>query len=567
MTLLSGDQSARPQPYALSEPDKHISTSLHQYTMDYPGSKEDYLDSAVFGAVEPHRRSRGRLILHSLVMFGREFCYAVEAAFVTPVLLSVGLPRSLYSLVWLISPILGFLLQPIIGSASDYCRSPWGRRRPYILVLGILMMIGISMFLNGDAVISALVSDRSLKSTWAIVVVMFGVVLFDFAADFIDGPIKAYLFDVCSHQDKERGLHYHALFTGLGGACGYLVGAMDWGHSVLGRLLGSEYQVIYFFSALTWGIFLTVHLFSIPEKPLDKEPSVSDSSSPSALLLLSSHSNGYGALSKEPVSPVAPAPAGDLRPRSFSALGEANSVTSSAKQPNKEDQKKMTFRSLMKAIVNMPSHYRYLCISHLLGWTAFLCNMLFFTDFMGQIVYKGNPYADHNSTAYATYERGVEVGCWGLCINAVSSALYSYVQRFLLPYIGLKGLYFMGYFMFGMGTSLIGLFPDVVATLVLCSVFGIMSSTLYTIPFNLIAEYQREEEEQPKLQASNKAPRGTGMDCAALTCMVQLAQIIVGAGLGALVNVAGSVIVVVLSASTMSLIGCIFIAFFIRYVE
>lgn len=61
----------------------------------------------------------------------------------------------------------------------------------------------------------ALVRDRSLKSIWAIVVVMFGVVLFDFAADFIDGPIKAYLFDVCSHEDKERGLHYHALLTGM----------------------------------------------------------------------------------------------------------------------------------------------------------------------------------------------------------------------------------------------------------------------------------------------------------------------------------------------------------------
>lgn len=68
------------------------------------------------------------------------------------------------------------------------------------------------------------------------------------------------------------------------------------------------------------------------------------------------------------------------------------------------------------------------------------------------------------------------------------------VQRFLLPYIGLKALYFMGYFVFGMGTSLIGLFPNIIATLVLCSVFGVMSSTLYTIPFNLIAEYQREEE-------------------------------------------------------------------------
>ncbi|KAM6901105.1 membrane-associated transporter protein [Lycodopsis pacificus] len=567
MTLFSEDQSVRPKPW-LPEPGKHISTSL--YPTDYTGSKENYTDSGdstVFGAVEPPRRSRGRLILHAMVMFGREFCYAVEAAFVTPVLLSVGLPRSLYSLVWLISPILGFLLQPIIGSASDYCRSSWGRRRPYILALGILMLLGITLFLNGDAVISALVSDRSLRSIWAIVVVMFGVVLFDFAADFIDGPIKAYLFDVCSHQDKERGLHYHALLTGLGGAFGYLVGAMDWGHSVLGRVLGSEYQVIFFFSAFTWGIFLTVHLFSIPEQPLGKDPFASDPSPSSALRLLGSHSNGYGGLAKEPVSPAVPASVPDLRPRSFSALGEANSVTSSAKQPNKEAQKRMTFRSMMKTIMNMPNHYRYLCVSHLLGWTAFLCNMLFFTDFMGQIVYNGNPYADHNSTAYATYERGVEVGCWGLCINAVSSALYSYVQCFLLPYIGLKGLYFVGYFVFGMGTSLIGLFPNTIATLILCTVFGVMSSTLYTIPFNLIAEYQRQEEEQLKMRGSIVSQRGSGVDCAALTCMVQLAQIIVGAGLGALVNMAGSVIVVVLSASTVSLFGCIFIALYIRNVD
>lgn len=157
MTLLSEDQSTRPQPCRVPAPEKHNGTSLHQNSTDYTGSKEDYMDSVdstVFGAVEPPRRSRGRLILHGLVMFGREFCYAVEAAFVTPVLLSVGLPRSLYSLVWLISPILGFLLQPIIGSASDYCRSSWGRRRPYILVLGILMMVGLTLFLNGDAVIS-----------------------------------------------------------------------------------------------------------------------------------------------------------------------------------------------------------------------------------------------------------------------------------------------------------------------------------------------------------------------------------------------------------------------------
>ncbi|XP_026090623.1 membrane-associated transporter protein [Carassius auratus] len=553
MTLLTEDQPCR-----FSAPDSPL-TSMEHYLVD-SGHKEDYLDCiepAVFEAVEPLKLSTGRLIMHSMVMFGREFCYAVEAAFVTPVLLSVGLPRHLYSLVWFISPVLGFILQPVIGSASDYCRSSWGRRRPYIVLLGIMMLVGLTLFLNGDAVTSAILEDRNVKRTWAIVVVMFGVVMFDFAADFIDGPIKAYLFDVCSHRDKERGLHYHALLTGLGGACGYLIGAMDWGHSALGVLLGSEYQVIYFFSSLTWGMFLTMHLFSIPEKPLIKDHS-SDSRTPAPLLLEDPHHNGYGTVYKDPQ------PLPEMRQRSFSALSEANAVTPSAKQPNSEVRKRMTLKSLLSAVISMPSHYRCLCVSHLLGWTAFLCNMLFFTDFMGQIVYKGNPYAEHNSTSYAMYERGVEVGCWGLCINAVSSALYSYVQRLLLPYIGLKGLYFLGYFVFGLGTGLIGLFPNIVATLVLCSVFGVMSSTLYTIPFNLISEYHKAEEVQRKLGSDEPAleGRGTGMDCAALTCMVQLGQVIVGAGLGALVNLAGSVIVVVLSASTVSLIGCLFIALF-----
>lgn len=115
--------------------------------------------------------------------------------------------------------------------------------------------------------------------------------------------------------------------AGLGGACGYLTGAMDWGHSVLGLLLGSEYQVIYFFSALTWSFFLIVHLFSIPEKPLGKqhptEPVV-----PGAPLLQPSVMNSctYGSVIKEP----------ELRPRSFSALSESNAVTSSSKKPGSE---------------------------------------------------------------------------------------------------------------------------------------------------------------------------------------------------------------------------------------
>lgn len=73
------------------------------------------------------------------------------------------------------------------------------------------------------------------------------------------------------------------------------------------------------------------------------------------------------------------------------------------------------------------------------------------------------------------------------------------------------------------------------------------------------------------LQKQRGAPdysgRGKGVDCAALTSMVQLAQILVGVGLGFLVNMAGSVIVVVITASAVALIGCCFVALFVRYVD
>eukprot|EP00062_Callorhinchus_milii_P017439 gi/632969869/ref/XP_007901322.1/ PREDICTED: membrane-associated transporter protein [Callorhinchus milii] len=494
----------------------------------------------------------------SLVMFGREFCYAVEAAFVTPVLLSIGLPRSLYSLVWLISPAVGFILQPIIGSASDHCRSPWGRRRPYILTLGLLMILGMTLFLNADVLVSALISSKKQRYIWRILAAMFGVVLFDFSADFIDGPVKAYLFDICSHRDKERGLHFHALFTGLGGALGYLIGAIEWNHTILGRIFGSEFQVIYFFGTTIFTLFLIVHLCSIPEAPFRQSTELD------RFLLKDKDASVYGTIE----SPGDGQHESDLYKPNAPLLKREFEAKNYIKAPEGEVQPRMTLKSLIKALLSMPAHYRYLCVSHLIGWTAFLSIMLFFTDFMGQIVYRGNPYAEHNSTAYIIYEQGVEVGCWGLCINAVSSALYSYLQKGLLPLIGLKGLYFVGYFLFGLGTGLIAIFPVVNSTLVLCAAFGVMSSTLYTVPFNLISEYHREEEMHHR--GNGGLPydsRGKGIDCAALTSMVQLAQILVGAGVGALVNMAGSVIVVVISGSAMSLVGCCFVTFFIRYVE
>lgn len=55
--------------------------------------------------------------------------------------------------------------------------------------------------------------------------------------------------------------------------------------------------------------------------------------------------------------------------------------------------------------------------------------LLFYTDFMGEVVFQGDPKAPHTSEEYQKYNSGVTMGCWGMCIYAFSAAFYSGTRR------------------------------------------------------------------------------------------------------------------------------------------
>ncbi|XP_078712159.1 solute carrier family 45 member 4-like [Lampetra fluviatilis] len=204
-------------------------------------------------------------VMNGAITFGREFCYAVDTALVTPVLLTIGLPEQYYSLTWFLSPVLGLIFTPLIGSASDRCTLRWGRRRPFILVLSIGTLIGIMLFLNG-ANIGLAVGDVPGEQLVGIVVTVLGVVLLDFCADAADGPVHAYLLDNADTEEQDRALSIHSLAGSLGGALGYMMGGIDWTHTPLGLAFRSQQQVLFFFTSLVFTASLLLHLFSIPEE-------------------------------------------------------------------------------------------------------------------------------------------------------------------------------------------------------------------------------------------------------------------------------------------------------------
>lgn len=78
----------------------------------------------------------------SAAVMGIEFSYAAETAFVSPTLLKIGVTHTHMTLVWALSPLIGFFLTPILGSLSDRCHLKLGRRRPFILLMSFGVLLG-----------------------------------------------------------------------------------------------------------------------------------------------------------------------------------------------------------------------------------------------------------------------------------------------------------------------------------------------------------------------------------------------------------------------------------------
>ncbi|XP_067422436.1 proton-associated sugar transporter A isoform X2 [Emydura macquarii macquarii] len=631
------------------------------------------IDLIDFGDLHP-QRSFLELIFNGCILFGIEFSYAMETAYVTPVLLQMGLPDQLYGMVWFVSPILGFLLQPLLGAWSDRCTSRFGRRRPFILVLAIGALLGLSLMLNGRDIGSTL-TDTVNNHKWGIILTICGVVLMDFSADSADNPSHAYMMDVCSPVDQDKGLNIHASLAGLGGGFGYVVGGINWDKTSIGRAVGGQLRVIYVFTAIILTVTTVLTLISIPERPLHsfrkkkkvmKSPSLPLPPSPPLLFEevvnenLSSHNSAHLYESfTSPISPLSP-----LTPKYGSFISRDNSLTGinefassfgtsnidsvlidcftggydgylaipaslprqaisvsfprvpdgfycqesgildqgensvnpgpdrdalrvgsldaikppsvgilkrpqtlaipdvvTGNFPESSRRRNVTFsQQVANILLNGVKYESELNGS---GWLSFEGMLLFYTDFMGEVVFQGNPKAPHNSDEYRKYNAGVTMGCWGMCIYAFSAAFYSAVLEKLEEYFSIRTLYFIAYLAFGLGTGLATLSTNIYVVLSLCITYGILFSTLCTLPYSLLCDYYQSKKFAGSTVDGTK--RGMGMDISLLSCQYFLAQILVSIVMGPITSMVGSANGVMYFASLVSFIGCLFSSLCVIY--
>ena len=95
-----------------------------------------------------------------------------------------------------------------------------GRRRPFIITLCILAMIGMSLLTFAPHLASAFQLEDRVALGFAIV----GSQLMDWGLDSTETPLRAYTLDcIQSSDDQTSAFNIQTLLTGLGGGFGYVM--------------------------------------------------------------------------------------------------------------------------------------------------------------------------------------------------------------------------------------------------------------------------------------------------------------------------------------------------------
>lgn len=223
----------------------------------------------------------------------------------------------------------------------------------------------------------------------------------------------------------------------------------------------------------------------------------------------------------------------------------------------------LSLRHLCATIRHTPRALRSLCVNHFLGWLSFEGMLLFYTDFMGEVVFQGDPKAPHTSEAFQRYNSGVTMGCWGMCIYAFSAAVYSAILEKLEERLSVRTLYFGAYLAFGLGTGLATLSRNLYVVLSLCVTYGVLFSTLCTLPYSLLCDYYHSQEFAGS--SADGTRRGMGVDISLLSCQYFLAQILVSLVLGPLTAAVGSARAVMYFSSLVSFLGCLYSSLCVVY--
>ena len=150
----------------------------------------------------------------SFGFFGVQIAYALQSSQVSRIFSTSGADPHDLSYFWILPPLMGLIVQPIVGAASDRTWNRLGRRLPY-LVIGALVAIVVMCFLPNAGSLGLGVSQA----------IIFGLVMLMFLDTSINmamQPFKMLVGDFVNERQKGLAYSIQSFLCNAGSVVGYI---------------------------------------------------------------------------------------------------------------------------------------------------------------------------------------------------------------------------------------------------------------------------------------------------------------------------------------------------------
>jgi len=165
-------------------------------------------------------RSFAQLFNLNFGFFGVQIAYALQSANITRIFATLGADPHQLSFFWILPPLMGMLVQPLIGKWSDktWCRI--GRRKPYLLVGAIVAVLVMVLLPNSGSIDFGSRVFLGLNS--AMWFGLFSLMFLDTSINVAMQPFKMMVGDMVSEEQKAKAYSIQSFLCNAGSFVGYL---------------------------------------------------------------------------------------------------------------------------------------------------------------------------------------------------------------------------------------------------------------------------------------------------------------------------------------------------------
>ena len=150
----------------------------------------------------------------SFGFFGVQIAYALQSANISRIFSTLGADPHNLSYFWILPPLMGIIVQLIIGALSDKTWTRFGRRIPYLFVGAVVAVLVMCMLPNAGSL--------GMAVSTAMIFGLISLMLLDTSINVAMQPFKMMVGDMVNEKQKSLAYSIQSFLCNAGSLVGYI---------------------------------------------------------------------------------------------------------------------------------------------------------------------------------------------------------------------------------------------------------------------------------------------------------------------------------------------------------